>query len=142
MLSVKITHLHLKTPADTLRSINAAGARNLIEAHFEQSAGHQETPPIALGGLLSAPHPADTLPEHLYSKCATCVHFPLRLSDSFMHIACAGVSPFAAKGVHPPANNKRTIRDVQKSNIPVRVHQTRVNTIPDATSVTEQDPTY
>lgn len=102
MLSVKITHLHLKTPADTLRSINAAGAHNLIEAHFKQSAGHQETPPIALGGLLSAPHPADTLPEHLYSKCATCVHFPLRLSDSFMHIACAGVSPFAAKGVHPP----------------------------------------
>lgn len=36
-----------KTPVDTLRSINAAGAHNLVEAHFEQSAGHQETPPIA-----------------------------------------------------------------------------------------------
>lgn len=56
-----------------------------------------QTLAVARGVLLNALHPANTLCEHLYSKCTAAVHFPL-LFPSSSYILHAPASGFCCKG--------------------------------------------
>lgn len=138
-----MTYYHLKAhiyiSVDTIYSINTAGAQNHRE-HLEQSAGHQETPPIALGGLLSAPHPADTLPEHLYSKCTTRVHFLLHCPTASC-ILHAPASALCCEGAHRLPTTEGP-SEASRELHPRTVHQTKVNTMHDFAAVTEQGAAY
>lgn len=101
---------------------------------------HQETPPITLGGLLSAPHPADTLPEHLYSKCTTCVRFLFHCptASCILHAPASGLCCVEA---HPLP----TTKEPSEASRELHTHtgqQTKVNTMPDAAPVRKQGIAY
>ena len=108
----------------------------IIASHLVESAGNQET--IALGGQLSVPHSADTLPKHLYSKCSTRVHFLLHcpIASCILH---APASALCSKGAHPLPTTKGPSEPSREQHAR-KVHQ--VNTMPDAALVTEQGATY
>lgn len=119
--------------------INSAGAQHHWR-RLAQSTSHQETPPTASGGLLSAPHPADALSLSLspwafvFQTRRTC-SLPSPLSDSFMHIACARVSPFCRKGAYSLPTTKTVIRSDETAAFPVppvRLVKSEVKTAPGA----------
>lgn len=125
---------------DIICFISPAGPQSHSEHHLAQSAGHQETPPIASGGLLSAPHRIDTLPKHLYSQRTTRVHFLLHCPSASC-ILHAPVSALCCEEAHPLPTTKGA-SEASRERHPHTVHQTKVNTKPDAGAVTEQGPAH